>query len=246
MQIRRKIVSVKFEATRWRALRWDVFFLMDFTDTGSSTTRKFGEPRNVCGNAVLPTSIRKLLFIPANDVTFYKDSFPWERRARKLCLHILRSRVNIAEKIKSRNVSSLWTICLSEQEIIWLSASLQPRFRKVSNPSEFRLFKRHNPISYALYRVMYPIADTCFFLKLEITGLVDALVFFFSMLHFLTAILDLSTLSLEHAAMPITWPIELISSVGRPINADEPLCNWSTVKTRCTRSSACTFVSVSR
>lgn len=148
------------------------FFLTDFTDTESSTTRKFGEPRNICGNAVLPTSITKLLFIPANDVTFCKDSFPRERRAWKLCLRILRSRVNIAEKIKCRNVSSLWTICLSEQEIIWLSASLQPRFLKVSNPSGFRLFKRHNPISYALYRVMYPIADTCFFLKLEITGLV--------------------------------------------------------------------------
>lgn len=129
---------------RWNLKRRDgvlldgtIFFLTDFTDTGSSTTRKFGEPRNICGNAVLPTSITKLLFIPANDVTFYKDSFPRERRAWKLCLHILRSRVNIAEKIKSRNVSSLWTICLSEQEIIWLSASFQPRFRKVSNPSEF-------------------------------------------------------------------------------------------------------------
>lgn len=129
---------------RWNLKRRDgvlldgtIFFLTDFTDTGSSTTRKFGEPRNICGNAVLPTSITKLLFIPANDVTFYKDSFPRERRAWKLRLHILRSRVNIAEKIKSRNVSSLWTICLSEQEIIWLSASFQPRFRKVSNPSEF-------------------------------------------------------------------------------------------------------------
>lgn len=127
-------------------------FLTDFTDTGSSTTRKFGEPRDICGDAILSTSITKLLFIPANYVTFYKDSFPRERRASKLCLHILQSRVNIAEKIKSRNVSSLWTICLSEQEIIWLSASLQPRFRKVSNPSEFRSFKRRNLISYALYR----------------------------------------------------------------------------------------------